>query len=201
MEASRARQQLNPVAINALCGILDRLPENGRPEAISLACSAVGLFVRPTALAPKPGRARKPVSCDLTTDDLCERLIHLVELDGVLQQTIVQGVIAYLDSRLSHRADPDLFERERDNHISTVANLRAQLELPGKANDVRILEAIRCTEESLQSCAQRRRDAEEALYFLQEETAKVFTSAFWDALARQEISEPRRLSGGSDDDH
>jgi hypothetical protein len=53
----------------------------------------------------------------------------------------------------------------------------------------------------LQSCAQRRRDAKEALYFLQEQTAKVFSSAFWDGLTRQEIGDPRRLSGGSDDDH
>lgn len=142
----------------------------------------------------------KQMFWDVTTNDLRGRLIHLVEEAGVPQQTIVQGVIANLDSHFSRAADREFSERARDNHVSTIANLQKQLELPGNESNPQILASIQFMEETMQGCEQRRQDAEEALFFFREETAKAFTNALWEALAKEEIGDPRRLFDGLDED-
>jgi hypothetical protein len=191
-----AGRELLPVAIDALCDMLNRFPGNRRADAITFACIAVGQSAQPTGLKPTWDRTMKQMFWDATTNDLRGRLIHLVEEVGVPQQTIVQGVIAYLDSHFSRAADREFSERARDNHVSAIANLQKQLELPGNANNAHVLAGIQFMEEALESCERRRQDAEEALLVFREETAKVFTNAFWEALAKEEIGDPRRLFDG-----
>lgn len=188
-------------AIDMLCGLLSSVPKQRRDDAIIFACIAVGRPAERTGLDPIGSRTIHQLFWDLTTDDLRQRLVYLIEEVGVLEQTVVQGVIGFLDSHFSAQASREFSERARDNQISRIAHLEQQLGLPvdertRPISDLQLQDLVDKSKQWLAETEQRRREAEETLHFLRNHVEEVFTEELWDTLTARETE---GLGGPSSD--
>lgn len=174
----------NHKAVDALCQILDRSPSERKYDLIFFACSSVGLSMESTGLEPTKERKLKDLHWDFTLDDLRQRLVQLVDEIGILEQVVVEGVLAFLISFYRRLADPNETPRVVMNHLGMIENLKKQLCLPAserknKMSDKELKDFIAKVQDMLGDCEARRQDAEEALNFLQQEANNTFTDEFW----------------------
>ena len=177
----------NHKAVDALCDILDRSPSERKYDLIFFACFSVGLSMEPTGLEPTKGRTLKYLHWDFTLHDLRKRLVQLVDEIELLEQVVVEGVLAFLISFYRKQADPNETPRFVQNHLGLIENLKQQLCLPAserknKMSNEELEDFITKAEDMLGSCEARRQDAEEALHFLQQEAKDTFTDEFWERL-------------------
>lgn len=174
----------NHKALDALCDILDRSPSGRKYDFIFYACYSVGLSMEPTGLEPTKERKLRDLHWDFTLGDFRKRLVQLVDEFGLLEQVVVEGVLAFLISFYRKLADPNETPRVVQNHLGMIENLKQQLRLPAserrsKMSDEELKDFITKVEDMLGGCEARREDAEEALHFLQQEAKDTFTDEFW----------------------
>jgi len=174
----------NHKALDALCDILDRSPSERKYDFIFYACHSVGLSMEPTGLEPTKERKLRDLHWDFTLDDLRKRLVQLVDQIGLLEQVVVEGVLAFLISFYRKLADPNETPRVVQNHFDMIENLKQQLSLPpserrSDMSDEELKNSITMFEDALSGCEARRQSAEGALDFLQQEAKDTFTDEFW----------------------
>jgi hypothetical protein len=121
---------------------------------------------------------------DLTTKDLRERLTELVNENGIDEQLLVQGIVAFLDYHFASHATPESAERARRNCISTIEKLERELTLPieqrqQELTDAEIQDLITKMNDLSEGGESRRQEAKAALESLREVVAEVFTEQFW----------------------
>jgi len=186
------------IAIDLLCQILDEVPEPRRFDAVTFACIAVGQSAEPTGLKRTRTRTIGQMYWDVTTADLRKRLIYLVDTVDVEQQTLVHGVIGFLDNHFATHANRDFVEGTRENHVNTMERIDADLQIPleqreSRMRDDELIDFKKKMEQSYSDIEKRRQEAEEALHYLRERVESVFTMEFWQAFTISKLGDPRRL--------
>jgi len=174
----------NHKGIDALSAIIDRSSSKQKYELICFACSSVGLSMEPTGLKPTRERTLRELHWDFTLDDLRKRLVQLVDEIGLIEQVVVEGVLAFLISVHRTQADSDRTPRFVQNHLNTIEHLKQQLCLPAserenEMSDEELKAFIAEVEDMLGGCEARQQDAQETLRFLQREVKDTFTDEFW----------------------
>ena len=177
----------NHKAVDALCDILERSPSERKYDLITFACFGVGLSMDPTGLEPTKERKLSTLYWDLTLEDLKKRLVQLVDEFGLLEQVVVEGVLAFLISFYRTQADPNETPRVIQNHLGMIEHLKQELCLPAserknKMGDKELNDFITKVEHMLEGCDERRQEAEKALHFLQQEAKDTFTDEFWKSI-------------------
>ena len=186
------------LAIQTLCTIIDGFPAARRDDAIRRTGLAVGRSADPTGIPTTADQPIKHLYWDLTIDELRDRMIQLVDEVGIDEATIVLGVIHNLDWHFERHADREFSDDCRDSHIATVNGLRADLEKPLDERDYResddgINDFIQKIKNEIENVEKSRQEAEDALHYLREKTADVFTWQFWHALTSHKLGDPKRL--------
>jgi|GEM_PF-3289462 len=182
-------------AIEALCHILDDLPKARRADAIYRACLSVGQAPEPTGLEPDPNRKIRQLYWELTTKELRERLMELVNEVHIDEQLLVLGIVGSLDHHLAVHATPEYAERKRDKYLAALEKFERERKLPisqrqHQVNDDEIRDLIEKTKELAEQCELRRQQTEATLESLRQSVAKVLTEEFWQNFSSQRFWRP-----------
>jgi hypothetical protein len=182
------------VAIELLCKLIDELPQPPRHDVTFWACAAVGKSPEPTGLEPLPHRTLGQLQWDLTTDDLRKRLSYLVEDVGLFQQTVVNGVISFLETWYSDMADKASAEEALNNYIRMIEHLDSQLTLrvadrQMNSSDDELREFRAKVADDSTRCEERRQGHEETLNLLREKVFAVFTPEVWKLTRVQDFAD------------
>jgi len=172
-------------AVDGLCDILNRFPSEQKYNLVFFACFSVGLSRDPTGLEPTEKRKLEHLHWDFTLDDLRKRLVQLVDEHDLLEQMVVEGVLAFLISFYRKLADPNDKPRIVQNHLDLIEGLKEQLRLPisqrkSNVSDEHLRHCIARLEKMLAGIETRWEDAEQTLHFLQQEAKDTFTDEFWE---------------------
>lgn len=176
----------NDRAIDALCNIIDGFPVR-RSDALFWACVDIGLQQEATGLPSTPDRTVRQLFWDFTVADLQAGLETVINEYKITAETIVSGIVAQLARYFSVAADPNNASKALDNQLDFIQRLKDQLELPESERSYpgttdRIRDAIAKFEEFAADFPKNRREAEEALEYLQARVAETFTDEFWASL-------------------
>lgn len=183
--------------VNALCEILVRCPDKSRYDLINWACLSLGLVLESTGLERGQGRLGNSHYWDLTVDDLRKRLVRLISETGVMEQVAAGGVIAFLISFYGRISDPNRMSGFVRKQYDVIEGLEYELSLSvarrkDNMSDEELENSVTETKDMLHRLEARRRDAEEALRFLQQETEDTFTGEFWGRIMSDERGRPQR---------